>query len=135
MDVPVEGKGLLEPLKAEMKDFKKPDLVDRLLLRTDMDKILALTSLQMAAGNFRYDQSVLDLVIGTEAQMFREACDGWNIEQEKWLTAFIIAFIEQRFASHKDTWELLVEKSREWLNNEALIEEAKKIINRVIIVS
>ena len=108
----------------------KTELVNGLLLKTDMDQILALISLQTAAGSFRYDKSVLDLVIGPgEVQRFREICEGRNIAQDRWLTAFIIAFIEQRFASQIDTWELLVEKSREWLNDDELIEEAKKIPN------
>ena len=106
-----------------------PPPPSRMPVPTDMDKILALTSLQTAAGAFRYDESVLDLVIGAEVETFRELCEDRNIEQDRWLTALIIAFIEQRFASQKETWELLVEKSREWLNDDALIEEAKQIIN------
>ena len=62
-------------------------------------------------------------------ERFRELCEGRNIGQERWLTAFIIAFIEQSFAAEKDTWELIVEKSREWLRDDALVEEAKKMIN------
>ena len=98
-------------------------------LKTDMDKLLALTSLQTAAGAFRYEKSVLDLVIGAEAKEFRALCEGRNIAQDRWLTAFIIAFIERRFAAEKDTWELIVEKSREWLSDDPLVEEAKKIIH------
>ena len=94
-----------------------------------MDKLLVLTSLQTAAGAFRYEKSVVDLVLGPDVEKFRELCEGRNIGQDRWLTALIIAFIEQRFASQKETWELLVEKSREWLNDDALIEEAKQIIN------
>ena len=118
------------PLKPEMGDFAKTERVDGLLLKTDMDQILALISLQTAAGVFRYDKYVLDLVIGPgELQRFREICEGRNIAQDRWLTAFIIAFIEQRFAAEKDTWELIVEKSREWLRDDPLIEEAKKMIH------
>merc|ERR1712186_235011 len=93
-------------------------------LKTDMDKLLALTSLQTAAGAFRYSKSVVDLVIGAEVEKFRELCEGRNIGQDRWLTAFIIAFIEQRFAAEKETWELIVEKSREWLSDDPLVEEA-----------
>merc|ERR1719219_766081 len=98
-------------------------------LKTDMDKLLALTSLQTAAGAFRYSKAVLDLIIGTQVEKFRELCEGRNIGQDRWLTAIIIAFIEQRFAAEKDTWELIVEKSREWLSDDPLVEEAKKMIN------
>ena len=113
----------------EMVRSEEPDCADILLLKTEMDKILALTSLQTAAGAFRYEESILDLVIGPQVEKFRELCEARNIGQDRWLTALIIAFIEQRFASQKETWELLVEKSREWLNDDALIEEAKQIIN------
>ena len=98
-------------------------------LKTDMDKLLVLTSLQTAAGAFRYSKSVLDLVIGAELETFRKLCEGRKIAQDRWLTAFIIAFIEQRFAAEKDTWELIVEKSREWLSDDALLGEAKKMIH------
>ena len=98
-------------------------------LNTDMDKLLALTSLQNAAGAFRYSKSVLDLIIGTQVENFRDLCEGRNISQDRWLTAIIIAFIEQRFAAEKDTWELIVEKSREWLSDDPLVEEAKKMIH------
>ena len=94
-----------------------------------MDKLLALTSLQTAAGAFRYSKSVVDLVIGAQVEKFRELCEGRNIGQDRWLTAFIIAFIEQRFAGEKETWELIVEKSREWLSDDTLVGEAKKMIH------
>ena len=98
-------------------------------LTTNMDKLLALTSLQTAAGAFRYSKSLLDLVIGPQLEKFRELSDGRNIAEDRWLTAFIIAFIERRFAAEKDTWELIVEKSREWLSDDPLVEEAKKMIH------
>ena len=98
-------------------------------LKTDMDRLLALTSLQTAAGAFRFEKSVVDLVLGAGVEKFRELCEGRNIGQDRWLTAFIIAFIEQRFAPEKDTWELIVEKSREWLSDDPLVEEAKKMIH------
>ena len=98
-------------------------------LNTDMDRLLALTSLQTAGGAFRYEKSVMDLVLGAEVEKFRELCEGRNIAQDRWLTAFIIAFIEHRFAAEKDTWELIVEKSRDWLSDDHLVEEARKIIN------
>ena len=94
-----------------------------------MDRLLALTSLQTAGGAFRYEKSVMDLVLGAEVEKFRELCEGRNIAQDRWLTAFIIAFIEHRFAAEKDTWELIVEKSRDWLSDDHLVEEARKIIN------
>ena len=97
-------------------------------LKTDMDRLLALTSLQTAAGAFRYCKSVVDLVLGADVEKFRELCEGRNIGQDRWLTAFIIAFIERRFAAEKETWELIVEKSREWLSEDPLVEEAKKMI-------
>ena len=94
-----------------------------------MDKLLALTSLQTAAGAFRYSKSVVDLVIGVEVEKFRELCEGRKITQDRWLTAFIIAFIEQRFAAEQETWELIVEKSREWLSDDTLVGEAEKMIH------
>ena len=112
-----------EDCSATKKSVKIPTL------KTDMDRLLALTSLQTAAGAFRYEKSVVDLVLGAEVEKFRVLCEGRNIAQDRWLTAFIIAFIEHRFAAEKDTWELIVEKSRDWLSDDHLVEEARKIIN------
>jgi len=112
---------------SEEDDNKKS--VTMPILSSEMDKLLTLTSLQTAAGAFRYEKTVVDLVIGAELEKFRELCDGRNIAQDRWLTAFIIAFIEQRFAAEKDTWELIVDKSREWLRDDPLVEEAKKMIH------
>ena len=112
-----------EDCSATKKSVKIPTL------KTDMDRLLALTSLQTAAGAFRYEKSVVDLVLGAEVEKFRVLCEGRNIAQDRWLTAFIIAFIEHRFAAEKDTWELIVEKSKDWLCDDSLIEEAKKMIN------
>ena len=97
-------------------------------VKTDMEKLLSLTNLQTAAGAFQYSSHVLDTVIGAVTERFRSECEGRKIEQEKWLTALVIAFIELRFDAEKDTWDLIIEKSREWLSDDQLIEEAKIIL-------
>ena len=45
---------------------------------------------------------------------------------ERWLTALIVAFIEERFPNKRSTWEMIIEKSRDWLSDDPLIMEAKR---------
>ena len=101
----------------------------QLRLTTDMERLLALISLQTAAGAFRYDKSLLDEVIGAQGEKFRLECEERNVSQDNWLTALIVAFIEVNFAAERDTWELVIEKSRDWLGQDSLIQEAKMIID------
>ena len=56
-------------------------------------------------------------------------CQGWNFEQAKWFAALVIAFIEVRLSGERDTWDLIIEKFREWLRDGHLVEEKNIIRN------
>merc|ERR1719320_2106002 len=52
--------------------------------KTNMDKIVALTSLQTAAGYFKED-NIIKTIIGDRFAMFQEQCKGENIESSSWI--------------------------------------------------
>ena len=106
----------------------KHDFYDELEQKQNEDKepkskiqnLLMLTSLQTAIGYFKEDELVENL-IGQKFDIFRTECMDKGIETRVWLTAIIIAFIEEEFSDERDSWEMIVEKAREWLNRNELI--------------
>ena len=91
--------------------------------KSKIQNLLMLTSLQTAIGYFKEDELV-EKLIGQKFDIFRTECMDKNIETRVWLTAIIIAFIEEEFSDEKDSWEMIVEKAREWLNRNELINAA-----------
>ena len=87
---------------------------------SNKEKLLALTSLQTAAGYFKEDKTI-ESIIGEKFEVFKKQCDEKNVETKVWQTALIIAFIEQNFTDEKDTWEMIVEKARDWLGETEMI--------------
>jgi len=93
--------------------------------KTNMDKIVALTSLQTASGYFKED-NIIESIIGDKFAVFQEQCKRRNVETRVWITALIIAFIQKNFPDEKDSWELIVEKAQDWLGNtHAILCEAQ----------
>jgi len=95
--------------------------------KTNMDKIVALTSLQTAAGYFKED-NIIKTIIGDKFAVFQEQCKGGNIESRVWITALIIAFIQKNFPDERDSWELIVEKAEDWLGNTDVIVSAAQCL-------
>jgi hypothetical protein len=91
--------------------------------KSKIQNLLMLTSLQIAVGYCKEDQLV-GKMIGSNFEMFRKECEDKGIATRVWLTALIIAFIEQNFSDEKDSWELILEKAREWLGGDELIMAA-----------
>merc|ERR1711892_1585736 len=88
--------------------------------KSNIDKIVALTSLQTAAGFFKSDD-IIEKIIGNKFEAFKKQSEGKKIDAKVWVTALIISYIEQSFPEEKDTWELIVEKAREWLGKTDVI--------------
>jgi len=88
--------------------------------KSNIDKIVALTSLQTAAGWFKSDD-IVEKIIGDNFVVFRKQSEGKKIDAKVWLTALIISYIEKSFPEEKDTWELIVEKARDWLGKTDVI--------------
>ena len=94
------------------------------VVRTEKQKetqsLLMLTSLQTAIGFFK-ENDLVEKLIGPKFGIFRKECLDKGIETRVWLTALIIAFIEREFSDDKDSWELIVEKAREWLGGDEIV--------------
>jgi len=104
--------------------FKEREFL-KILPKTNMDKIVALTSLQTASGYFKED-NIIESIIGDKFAVFQEQCKRRNVETRVWITALIIAFIQKNFPDEKDSWELIVEKAQDWLGNtHAILCEAQ----------
>eukprot|EP00090_Calanus_glacialis_P005452 TRINITY_DN14219_c0_g1_i3.p1 TRINITY_DN14219_c0_g1~~TRINITY_DN14219_c0_g1_i3.p1 ORF type:complete len:804 (+),score=256.05 TRINITY_DN14219_c0_g1_i3:133-2544(+) len=96
--------------------------------QTNIDKIVALTSLQTAAGYFKED-SIAESIIGEKFAAFKKQCVEKKIETTVWLTALIIAYLEKNFPDEKDTWELIVDKAKDWLGKNDVIRMATNILS------
>jgi len=95
--------------------------------KSNIDKIVALTSLQTAAGWFKSDD-IIEKIIGDNFEVFRKQSEGKKIDAKVWLTALIISYIEKSFPEEKDTWELIVEKARDWLGKTDVILMATRCL-------
>jgi len=96
--------------------------------KTAIEKILALTSLQTAAGNFVFGEDI-ESIIGKGYTNFKQKSTELKFETNKWLTALIVAFLEENFQKEKDVWELIVDKARTYLQNDDMIKLAKECLN------
>ena len=52
-----------------------------------------------------------------------------KIETNVLLTALIIAYLEKNFPNEKDTWELIVEKAKDWLGKNDIIRRATDLLS------
>ena len=96
--------------------------------QTNIDKIVALTSLQTAAGNFKED-SIVESIIGEKFVAFKKQCVKKKIATNVWLTALIIAYLEKNFPHEQDTWELIVDKAKDWLGQTDVIRQATDLLS------
>ena len=93
--------------------------------QTNIDKIIALNSLQTTAGYFKEDNIVESI---KKFAVVKNECFEKNIATNVWLTALIIAYLEKNFSDEKDTWELIVGKARDWLGKTDVIHQATEIL-------
>ena len=93
-----------------------------------MDKLLALTSPQTASGCFKEDK-IMETINGDKFSVFEKSCLEKKIDTQVWQTALIVAFIEQMFNDEKDTWELIIEKARDWIGSTGVIKDAVDCLN------
>ena len=89
-----------------------------------MEKILHLSSTQTAAGVFSQDEGTIEMIGQDTVTGFLEQCKTKSISAEVAFTALVVAFIRENFEKEKDTWELFVKKSSDWVNNPNLLSEA-----------
>jgi len=93
-----------------------------------MNQLVALSSLQTAAGYFREDK-IIGTIIGEKFEVFKKQCIDMKLEIKVWLTALIIAFIEKKYPEEKDSWEMIVEKAKDWLGKTEVIVAASDCLS------
>ena len=91
---------------------------------SNMEKIIHLSSAQTAAGVFSQDEVTIEMIGQDTVTGFLGQCKTKSISAEVAFTALVVAFITENFEKEKDTWELFVKKSSDWVNNPNLLSEA-----------
>ena len=58
-----------------------------------------------------------------------------DLNSNMWMTALVVVFMEDKLASEKSVWEMIVEKARRWLEqqsdaakSEEVLERARKVV-------
>ena len=93
-------------------------------VKDDLDSII---DLQGSSGIFKWG-SVLERVFSaTKEAVMQKRGDG-GIDQDVWLTAVVIAYLEAKMGERKDLWELVVQKARKCLKKkQANVEQIFKL--------
>ena len=94
-----------------------------------MEKISLIASSQTAAGAFKPVKALVIMMGAVKVEKFQAVCEKKKIAKEKWMTAYVIAYIQANFSKEKDTWELFVEKASDWLYDPELVNEAEQYLN------
>merc|ERR1712107_551718 len=76
-----------------------------------------LVSLQSADGTFKKDPCIFS-ISGLSEQQLDNVRGGSSLQV--FYTLFVVLILEQMFQEAKDCWEMVVEKSRGWLNNQKI---------------
>lgn len=89
-----------------------------------VDRLHGLISLQDFEGYWFFNAELCH-IIGVRLAKVNSAVTKLNVD-EKWLaTALVVRYFEKRLADDKDTWELVVEKAREWLVTQGCDEKSE----------
>ncbi|KAI0430368.1 von Willebrand factor type A domain-containing protein [Xylaria sp. FL1042] len=87
-------------------------------VRSHGDKMHEIIRLQKSDGSWEWDQRLLDILEIRSSPEIRNAVVA---------TALAIAFLEKRMGHEVDSWELIVEKARNWLGRQHHIDAEKEI--------
>jgi len=82
-----------------------------------VSQVLRLVSLQSADGTFKKDPCIFS-ISGLSEQQLEDVRGGSSLQV--FYTLFVVLILEHRFQEAKDCWEMVVEKSRGWLNNQQI---------------
>ncbi|KAM3087341.1 hypothetical protein ACMFMG_001438 [Clarireedia jacksonii] len=75
------------------------------------DKVLALIDYQDFEGT--WDAADVEPILGFQIPV--DTTDPRDAERKSWVTMIVVRFLEEKMATEKDTWELVVAKARTWL--------------------
>lgn len=100
-------------------------------IKTDEDLLHYLISLQTFSGSWTWSPELLELLKLDEALVRR--IDGRSrVSDEQLATALVIAVFEEKLAAFTGSWELIVEKAREWLAGDvSLVDAARHVVKGI----
>ena len=87
------------------------------------DKLDMIIDLQGSSGMFKWGKVLETCLGGTEVEVAGKCESG--LDQNLWLTALVIAYLEIQMMSKKDLWELVVQKARKYLKKSSGSNESK----------
>jgi hypothetical protein len=89
----------------------------------------AILTHQTFSGAFTFSEALLgSLSIAVKDFEEKAAADGIE-DSDVFATAVVVAYLEEKMAGEKDSWELVVDKAREWMEEKCRgVEEVEKIM-------
>ncbi|KAI1131424.1 von Willebrand factor type A domain-containing protein [Nemania abortiva] len=116
------------PPKKKIRSSSPPRRSARLQATASVEeKMHALIRLQKFDGSWEWDQAVLDLTGADPSKAKRRN----SIEA----TALVIAFLQIRVAQEADSWELVVDKAKSWLNGQRGIDNEIEVRKARVLLS
>ena len=99
-------------------------------IKTPEELLHYLISLQTFEGSWEWSTALITTLNLNSALLRNEIAAG--VHKKHLTTAIVIAVLEDKLRSFQGSWELVVEKAREWLDNEVgdaenLLERARKV--------
>ena len=91
--------------------------------------MMILMGLQTAVGHFKEDKAMESVFGKTLEELKSKAPEA--TEMKNWMTALVIAFIEERCGEEKDLWEMSIDKARAALPDPSLVDKAKDILKGI----
>jgi hypothetical protein len=89
----------------------------------------AILTHQTFSGAFTFSEALLgSLSIAVKDFEEKAAADGIE-NRDVFATAVVVAYLEEKMAGEKDSWELVVDKAREWMEEKCRgVEGVEKIM-------
>ncbi|KAF7257481.1 hypothetical protein EG68_07090 [Paragonimus skrjabini miyazakii] len=123
-----ENESAFSPFSAQTQSFPVHCEINSPVLPESkpVDKCLMLADLQQIVGSWELNEELaksLEIRLETLKSTLPKSWPSHasaSVTNTVWATAVIIAYFELRLAEQKDEWELLIDKARRWLLDQAL---------------
>ena len=94
----------------------------------ERENLMTLIKLQTAGGHFREDEKMEDIFGGSTLKALKKKVPE-NLDLKVWITALVVAFIEQRFPLDRPLWQLVCEKAKALFSDLGIINQAKEALS------
>jgi hypothetical protein len=116
-------KGLALSSQAQPSALRAPQV---LVPRTPEELNHYLISLQTFEGSWELSNALLDALHFEEEELFKLA-DELHVHVSVVITAAVVTIFEKKLRQFEGSWELLVEKSKAWLEEQGLVESDHRL--------